>query len=405
MSIIKIKSWILLLLFAQQCPFSMAAKTAIDCMPIIAYIGVPDQHTSEENFRIFSECGFTVSLNSYSSLTAMVKACRIADKYGIKVLGRCPEMVSSPAKTASTLSRESGFYGYLMQDEPTMPEILERQKEMEQLRSVDSSHIYYINLLPYLRREWVANSTKAKTYPEYLKALSASSCQQLSFDFYPITTAGIRPTWYNNLEMVRKESLASGKPFWGFVLSVPHEVPFTPDTYYPTPTTASLRLQVYSNLAYGAQAIQYFTYWTANSSTFHYHDAPVDKEGRKTSTYALVQQMNKELKQVAKLFYGAQVQSVHHLGEIPEGTTRQKTMPENIYALKIVGKRGAIVSQLEKDGHRYLAIVNKSHQVTMKVRIKARNKTPRHLTKSLDEEPMKSSYTVNAGDILLFKLK
>jgi hypothetical protein len=49
--------------------------------------------------------------------------------------------------------------------------------------------------------------------------------------------------------------------------------------------------------------------------------------------------------------------------------------------------------------------VNKSHQVTMKVRIKARNKTPRHLTKSLDEEPMKSSYTVNAGDILLFKLK
>jgi hypothetical protein len=115
--------------------------------------------------------------------------------------------------------------------------------------------------------------------------------------------------------------------------------------------------------------------------------------------------MNKELKQVAKLFYGAQVQSVHHLGEIPEGTTRQKTMPENIYALKIVGKRGAIVSQLEKDGHRYLVIVNKSHQVTMKVRIKARNKTPRHLTKSLDEEPMKSSYTVNAGDILLFKLK
>ena len=31
---------------------------------------------------------------------------------------------------------------------------------------------------------------------------------------------------------------------------------------HPVATSGQLRLQVYSDLAYGAQAIQYFTYWT-----------------------------------------------------------------------------------------------------------------------------------------------
>ena len=374
-------------------------------MPVIAFIGIPDRDTSEESFRSFSECGFSVSLSTYPSLDLLVKACRYADKYGVKVLGRCPEMVSNPTLAAQTLKREKGFFGYYLQDEPSVPEIQERQKEIERLRTIDMTHVFYINLYPYYRESWVEPATKAKTYPEYLKAASATSCQQLSFDFYPIMTSGIRPTWYHNLEMIRQESLASGKPFWGFVLSVPHEVPFTPGTYYPTPTMGSLRLQIYSNLAYGAQAIQYFTYWTPSSSRFHYHDAPIDKEGKKTVTYPLVQKMNKELKSVSKLFHGAKVLSVHHLGSIPQGTTRQTEMPVNIRSLKIAGRQGAIISQLEKDGHRYLAIVNKSHENTLTVRTKARNKTPRHLTKSLSEELMKSSYTVNAGDILLFKLK
>lgn len=374
-------------------------------MPVIAFIGIPDRDTSEESFQSFSECGFSVSLSTYPSLDLLVKACRYADKYGVKVLGRCPEMVSNPTLAAQTLKREKGFFGYYLQDEPSVPEIQERQKEIERLRTIDMTHVFYINLYPYYRESWVEPATKAKTYPEYLKAASATSCQQLSFDFYPIMTSGIRPTWYHNLEMIRQESLASGKPFWGFVLSVPHEVPFTPGTYYPTPTMGSLRLQIYSNLAYGAQAIQYFTYWTPSSSRFHYHDAPIDKEGKKTVTYPLVQKMNKELKNVSKLFHGAKVLSVHHLGSIPQGTTRQREMPVNIRSLKIAGRQGAIISQLEKDGHRYLAIVNKSHENTLTVRTKARNKTPRHLTKSLSEELMKSSYTVNAGDILLFKLK
>ena len=368
-------------------------------MPIIGYWGVPENNTSDENFRVMSECGFTVSLFPYSSTQALVRACRIADKYGIKVLGRCPEMSSAPAKTANTLKHENGFFGYFMQDEPSAPEIRERQKEIERLKAVDNSHSFYINLMPCREPAKNLAAAKVRTYPEYLKTASATPCQQISFDFYPIQTSGIRETWYSTLEMVRQESLSSGKPFWGFVLSVPH-------AKYPQPTMGSLRLQIYANLLYGAQAIQYFTYWTPGKNpNFNFHDAPVDTEGRKTRTYALVQEMNRELRTVARLFYGARVRSVHHLGVVAQGASKLETAPVNIRQLKVTGKNGAVISEIEKDGHLYLAILNKDYKRDMRVDLSTLNNLPRHLTKSLKEEPMESFYIVFPGDILLFKLR
>lgn len=392
----KLGLWLLL-----TCGLPVAAYPADDTMPIVAYMGVPDWQTSEENFRTLSECGFTVSLYPYASLQLMVQACRYADKHGVKVLGWCPEMSTAPARAATTLKRERGFFGYFVRDEPKLSEISQCQRDMERLRTTDGDHTFYMNLLPCYEQkaEWVNSVTGARTYEAYLRAASATACQQLSFDFYPILTDSVRSTWYHNLEMVRRESLASGKPFWGFVLSVPH-------ADYPMPTLASMRLQAYSNLAYGAQAIQYFTYWNPGKDEgFDYHDAPVSREGKPTRTYRLVKQLNAELKSVASLFYGAKVTSVGHLGVVAEGTTRQAVMPENLSGLKISSSKGAVISQIEKGGNHYLAIVNKDYKKKMKVYIDVRNDVPRHLTKDLREQPVRAEYTVEAGDILLFKLK
>ena len=390
----------ILLLVILECCAAPGYSATNDEMPIIAYWGVPDWRTTDDDFRTFRECGFTVSLYPYTSLDVLLTACRVADRNGVKVMGTCPELSEQSLKAAQALKDENGFYGYIIKDEPTMPEIGQLQEKIEQLRRVDKTHCYYINLLPYQQSEpeWLKTVTKANTYTEYLKAASATSCEQISFDHYPITTQGIRNTWYQNLEMIRQECLVSDKPFWGFVLSVPH-------ADYPQPTIGSLRLQIYSNLAYGAQAIQYFTYWTPkDNKDYDFHDAPISEDGHKTKTYALVQSMNKELKVVAPLFYKSKVLSVRHLGNIPKGTMRQTMMPKNIRSLKIIGQQGALISQLEKDGHQYLVIVNKSHENNLTVRIKPRNNTPRHITKALQEEPMKASYSVQAGDLLLFQL-
>ena len=385
--------------------FKTIGSYAEDEMPIIAFLGVPEWRTTDEDYRIFSECGFNVNINNYSSTEQLLKACRFAEKYGVKIIGRCPEMSIQPDVVAKTLRQERGFMAYMMKDEPSLTEIDQLQKDMQRLHQTDEKHLFYINLFPHYHKDWIEPSNKARSYPEYIEALTKTICQQISFDFYPITTKGIRNTWYENLEMVRTVSRKTGKPFWGFVLSVPHDVPFTPDTYYPTPTLGALRLQAYSNLVYGAQGIQYFTYWTpGDTEGFHYHDGPVDENGKKTNTYALVQVLNNELKSLSSLFYGSTILDLGHLGVIPEGTKRIKKMPVNIKKLKVSGYQGAIVSVFEKNQKKYLAIVNKSHEKEMTLTIKARNNKPRLLDKQLNEHPIKVDYQVAPGDMLIFSL-
>lgn len=397
---------ILFLIFIICYPAS-SANNQEDDLPIIAYWGVTEKDMSEDAFRLFRECGFTVSIFPYSSLISLQTACKLAWKSGVKIIGNCPEMSASPDQVASTLKTEKGFWGYLIKDEPNNIEIGEQLTKIRKIATVDNEHILYINLFPYYNPNLVKSSLKADSYSDYLRTASRTPCQQISFDFYPITTKGIRQTWYYNLEMIRNESKNCGKPFWGFVLCTPHDVPYDKGNYYPNPTLASLRLQIYSNLSYGAQAIQYFTYWTPDGSdNFHFYNGPIGLNGKRTKTYYLVQQMNRELKTVSKLFYSAKVLSVHHLGGImPEGTTKQSQMPLNLKSLKVVSSKGAIISQLEKNTHRYLAIVNKDYENNIKVIVKPLNSTPRHLTKTLKEEPMKETYSISAGDILLFRLK
>lgn len=387
------KLFVILILFTMH----VAVIKADDSMPIIAYMGVPNTKTSDANFKDFRDCGFDVSLYGYSSLNQLIEACRVADRNGVKVLGHCPETHDLPEHSASILMNEKGFFGYVLQDEPSGERIIELDKEIRKLKSVDDKHCFYINLLPFYT-DWILKLTKTKTYEDYLKTATATSCRQISFDHYPVTHKGLRKDWYYNLEMVRNESLRTKKPFWGFVLSVPH-------SEYPQPTLATLRLQAYTNLAYGAQAIQYFTYWTPKpTSKWDFHNGPISQDGKKTDTYYLVQNMNKELRPIADLFYKAEVTSVNHLARVPAHTKRMTSMPANITNLKTDGAQGAIVSQFKKNGKHYMAVVNKDYLNPMNLYIKTKNGVVK-INKDLTEVTPADTYKVDAGDIILFRLK
>ncbi len=389
-----LKSTFLILLLTLCC---RGISFASQGMPIIAFLGVPDTKTSDVNFRDFRDCGFDVSLYGYPSLRQLIEACRVAGRNGVKILGHCPETHDNPEYAARLLKNEPGFYGYVLQDEPSAERIKELEKEIRHLKAIDKSHCFYINLHPYYA-DWTLLHTKTKTYEDYLRIASATSCRQISFDFYPVTHNGLRGEWYRNIEMVRAESLRSGKPFWGFILSVPHGE-------YPQPTQASLRLQAYVNLAYGAQAIQYFTYWTPPiTREWDFHDGPISQDGRKTATYYLVQKMNRELRPIADLFYGAKVTAVNHLAKLPPHTQALRTVPTNILRLSVESQRGALVSQFKKNGHHYMAVVNKDHAHPMTLYIQGK-KGVCHLQKNLTPTPLAASYRVEAGDIILFRLK
>ena len=90
--------------------------------------------------------------------------------------------------------------------------------------------------------------------------------------------------------------------------------------------------------------------------------------------------------------------------KIPEGTTKLQRIPTNIKKLKITGRQGAVISTFKKDGHLYMAIVNKDYQSDMELNISTK-KNVAMITKQLKETTVKSNYKIGGGDILLFKLK
>jgi hypothetical protein len=122
-------------------------------------------------------------------------------------------------------------------------------------------------------------------------------------------------------------------------------------------TTAHLRVQVYSILAYGARAVQYFTYWTPKADTWNFHDGPLTHEGKRTAVYDRVKEVNREVQALRGVFLGAEVQSVGHTGQrLPAGTRPYRPVAP-VRQVKTDG--GAVVSHLANGGRRFLMVVNR----------------------------------------------
>ena len=375
--------------------FCLAQTVSI---PVVAYFGVPSDHSTPQTFADFKKAGFDIGISYYPTIADAKKALDIAERQDVKIIARCLDADSNPTRMAKELSGHSALYGYWISDEPDNGKLTAIKKTIQDMRRIDSKKMMYLNIFPFYGNSML-KQLKTTSYDNYVRNAASSGIRVLSFDYYPITTTGIRSTWYKNLETIRQESQKAKIPFWGFVLSTPH-------FNYPQPTLADLRLQVYSNLVYGAQGIQYYTYWTPKAhDKVDYHNGPIAYDGKKTKTYNIVKSMNTELKSIGKLFANAQILSVRHLIKIPEGTSKLETSPVNIRQLIVSGKEGAIISQFVKNGKQYLAIVNKDNKDNMAVKIKWQNDTPVQITKSLQTLRVKNSYNIGAGDIIIFKLK
>ena len=375
-------------------PVSVAAE-----IPILGFIGAYSADHRLEDYRAMRDAGFDVSVDGYDSIGEITLSLNLARQVGIKLMVAGRQIMDFPAETAEAIRNHPALFGYMLGDEPRMDDFDTYKHRYHAIRAADSTHLCYQNLFPYYGDE-LLETIGAASYEEYLRKFSEIPLPQISFDFYPIWDYDIRPTWYYTLEAVRRESLRTGVPFWAFVLSTPH-------VGYPQPTLEMLRLQIYSNLAYGAQAIQYFTFRTPpQDDTYDYHNGPITLDGQKTETYNIVRDMNRELHEVIPFFDGCTVERVGHLLEVPLGTERFKGMPRGLRRLKVVGTRGAVVSVLRQGDKRYLAVVNKDFETDLRVDIAFSSPRRPLWPKAFAKAPAASSQslTLSGGNLLIFEL-
>ena len=346
-------------------------------IPIVAYFGIPLEYSNVNRFKEFKEAGFDVSICFYNDtpVDTLLRILDDAQKSGIQLLISSGWVSVQPHVGIPKLKNHPALYGYFLRDEPWPKDIQETARLYRAMAKQDTAKPTYVNLLPDYG-DGMPREIKMPPYKQYLQQVSTIGLPFISFDYYPIRKFGIRDTWYSCLEDIRQESLRSGKPFLAFALCTPH-------AEYPQPTIEMLRLQIYSDLVYGAQAIEYFTYWTPKpTDVWDFHDAPISIDGRRTKNYKLVKRMNQELRGLLPLFDKAEVQTVNHMVTIPKGTTKLLHAPINIKKMRVEGRQGAIVSTFKKDGHLYMAVVNKDYQNDMRLYITVKNNVTM-LTKQL----------------------
>ncbi|HRO45238.1 beta-galactosidase [Agriterribacter sp.] len=371
-------------------------------IPILAWGGVPPHEAGIARYEEMKNAGLTVSLTRSTSIDSMAMMLDMAAKAGVQLIVRCPELQTDPENTVKRFMNHPATAGYFLKDEPSASEFEALGIWAGRIRAIDSQRFSYLNLLPnYAVPAQLGTASYQQHVSVYLKSVPVPF---LSFDHYPVIEdngqRSLRKEWFENLEIIAGESKKANKPFWAFALSVAHG-------NYPVPTLGELRLQVFANLAYGAQGIQYFTYWTPkNKSQYNYHHGPIDDDNKRTDVYEMISTVNREIQNLSGVFLSAKVISVAHIGKnIPVGTQRLPKLPEGIKKISIQGE-GAIVSVLEKGNDRFIVIVNKDFVNPMKLKIKS-NSTLEKVSKNgtiLNTHKHSSSVAIGAGDIAVYRL-
>jgi len=387
----------------------------IEEIPILAWYGVMESTIGR--YQELKEAGINSNFSYHANLKDLSLAMDAAKAAGIKMIINCPELETEPEKVVNLFKDHPALAGYHIKDEPNRNEFTHWGELVKKIQSLDNKHFCYLNIFPnYVSLEQIGTST----YLEYIQLfLQEIPVPFLSFDHYPILVNSsdvrfLRKDWYENLEIISNEVRKAGKPFWAFALTTSH-------WKFPIPTLADLRLQVFSNLAYGAQGIQYFTYWTPSTEEgADFHDGPIDFYSKqKTPTWYNVQQMNKEIKALSNVFLGAQVIKVEHItittegenGDIPTGTTRfefANRPPEAQIITKFTpaNNTNAVVSFLKNGNRCYMVVINRNLEGGDNISVTIKGGAGLQLIKkdgkAVNALFQSSKQTITPGDALIY---
>lgn len=326
-------------------------------LPIMAWSGIPADETNLERFKELKEMGINVNLSNYPDADAMQKALDIARLVEIKMVASCPELKTDWEKTVKRFMNHPALSGYFLKDEPIRKDFQELGEWAKKISDLDSQHFCFVNLIAGIHpsnTEVLGTSSYADYVRTFVKEVPT---QLLSYDFYPVMVNGVHERWYEGLEIFTAEARKVNKPFWGFALASSY------NELHPEPTIPALRLQLFSNLAYGAQGLEYWSYWMSQGL----RSAPIGLNGKRTVVYDRIKVVNKEIQDVAGVFAGSKVVSVKHTGTvIPRGTTRLSVLPWAIKVFETVGS-GALVSTLENGENTFFVIVNRDLEKNLSV--------------------------------------
>ena len=351
------------------------------------YAHAPAEMMTVDWFRQARECGFTTLLQKGDDVQSLRRFLDMAHAANMKLGVQHESLWKDPASLVEELKDHPAVRFWYLKDEPSS-ELCARLADLaSKIRSVDTnrSHALYVNLHPMNADINKAFKNQGVTnYVEYMeRAVREIGLEYLSLDHY---AARVRPAmpdawpyvercgrewyisenYYENLELASTSARRCRVPLSLFARATS----FTCVEYdHPVPSEATLRLEVYSALAYGAKVIQYFTYYTPPSSTMplRFHDGCIAEDGRRGLAFDRVKRMNRELHRRADgLFTDTELVCVGHTEPVPANCSRIMELPPFVEKLEA---KGALVSVQRIGDETLLMIVNRNLNAEMRLDI------------------------------------
>lgn len=298
------------------------------------------------------DCGFNA--------TGFIKSDHIkyARQYGLSVIVQDPripgpgtdaEAAEVAKQVAGPLKDDPSVLAFYLKDEPATPAFPNLAKWATAITTVAPNKLAYINLFPdYASPEGLV----AKDYEDYLEQFVAVCKPKfLSYDNYSLFEGDtfLVDRFYGNMEAIRACAIRHDLPWWNIVLGNAH---FT----YIEPSQASIYVQVYSTLAYGARGISYFTYFAVPHGNFRL--SAIDQFMNKTATWDYIRLMNLQIHKLAPTYLKLKSVNVFHHPNVPKGC---RGIDSSKFVAAVVGSGDLLVGEFEGPNNMpYIMVVNKS---------------------------------------------
>lgn len=329
----------------------------------------------QKQYQELWDCGFTITQGTawpgvdkaFLFDGQEVNGVKINLREGTELSMICKAGLSNYSEIQSTVSSAKSsdrLGGWFIMDEPHRKHFPQMTQKVNWIREFDTEHILYGNLLNISTDMSAIGFT---SYDEYVHTFMREvGTGFISYDYYPVRQYDdtkeiyIEPDFFNNLEIVSKLAKYYHTSFWAFAHSVASNCGKA-GVSYPTPEENHMRVQIFGNLAYGAQGVQYFTYKCPNPyDGYTYYDAPIDVNNEKTPVWYMVQNINRDIHALTWVFLGAEfLWAGHTNAETPVGCTRltKDMLPDGINSVTSDGQ-GVCVSLLKNGKNLFMMVLN-----------------------------------------------
>ena len=340
---------------------------------IMAWGGSP---SDPEQLALMKQAGLNISgfcrVQDLEKVRAAGLACFVSDRrangYDWEKLPPESEIRRNVAELAREIADNPAVLGFYLRDEPHASLMPGLGRVAALLGEALPGRWPYVNLFPY---RVSPERLGASSYEAYVRMLVDVVKQPfLSYDNYSLVGGEMLDYFYTNLEIIRRLSLESGKPFWNCVLANAH-------FNYMEPSDATFHLQAYATMAYGGRGIQYFTYFTPPIG--NYRLGAVDQFGHRTRTWEMLRRINLQIHVLAPVLVRLRSTGVYHYPDVPDqGRPLAESrlvagveMTQRYVRPPVMGR--FLVGEFEDpEGRPYLMLVNKdlNHSFQFRLRTK-----------------------------------